>query len=150
MKRTVRIRISIALAALLAGVAPTALDAAAQTTPAIQGMWRSSDTTMRVVVTKGEVRGIFATVGKVARELGFKPDEVSFTAVPVDNYLHGVQTIRYTNVACHPKGRRVTMMARITPNGRTMAIHTYAIRLDDLCRDSGQFSIAEALWQRVP
>ena len=41
------------------------------------------------------------------------------------------------------------MMARLTPDGRIMAIHTYAIRVDNLCRDTGEFSISENLWQRV-
>jgi hypothetical protein len=147
MRYAIRTRISMAVVALVAGVALTVLEAAAQTA-ALQGLWRSGDTTIRVVFTKGEVRGIFAMVGKTARELGFKPGEVSFTATAVDNYLHGVQTIRYS-ATCHPNGRRVTMMARLTPDGRAMAIHTYAIRADDLCRDPGQFSVSESLWQRV-
>lgn len=147
MKRMVRVRIRIAAAALVAGVALTVLDAAAQTA-ALQGMWRSGDTTIRVVFTMGEVRGIFATVGKAARELGFKPGDVSFTAVALDNYLHGIQTVRYGGT-CHPSGRRVAMMARLTPDGRIMAIHTYAIRMDNLCRDTGEFSVSENLWQRV-
>jgi hypothetical protein len=147
MGHAVRTRISMVMVALVGGVALTVLEAAAQTA-ALQGMWRSGDTTIRVVFTTGEVRGVFATVDKTARELGFKPGDVSFTAAAVDNYLHGVQTIRY-GATCHPNGRRVTMMARLTPDGRTMAIHTYAIRTDNLCRDTGQFSISETLWQRV-
>ena len=147
MKGTLRVWTSLVVVGLLAGAAAPAPDAAPQA--ALQGTWRSSETTMRIVVTQGEVRGTFAAVGKGAREFGFKPDEVSFTATPMDNYLHGVQTIRYGNRACYPTGRRVTMMARITPDGRTMAIHTYAIRIDDFCRDTGEFSVSEALWQRV-
>jgi hypothetical protein len=147
MKRRARVRISIAAAALVGGVALTVLDAAAQTAT-LQGMWRSGDTTIRVVFTMGEVRGIFTTMSKAAREVGFKPGDVSFTAVAVDNYLHGVQTIRYS-AKCHPNGRRVTMMARLTPDGRTMAIHSYAIRADDLCRDTGEYSVSETLWQRI-
>jgi hypothetical protein len=147
MRQAIGTRISTAVVAFVAGVALTVLEAAAQTA-ALQGTWRSGDTTIRVVFTMGEVRGIFATVSKAARELGFKPGDVSFTAVAVDNYLHGVQTFRYGGT-CYPSGRRVTMMARLTPDGRTMAIHTYAIRVDDLCRDTGEFSISESLWQRV-
>jgi hypothetical protein len=147
MRHTTRTRIGMAGVALVAGVALTVLEAAAQMA-ALQGTWRSGDTTIRVVFTMGEVRGIFATVSKGARELGFKPGDVSFTAVAVDNYLHGVQTFRYGGT-CYPNGRRVTMMARLTPDGRTMATHTYAIRVDDLCRDTGEFSISESLWQRV-
>jgi hypothetical protein len=147
MKHATRTRISLAVVALVAGVALTVLDAAAQPA-ALQGTWRSGDTTIRVVFTMGEVRGIFATVGKAAGELGFKPGDVSFTAVAVENYLHGVQTFRYGG-ACYPNGRRVTMMARLTPDRRVMAVHTYAIRVDDLCRDTGEFSISEGLWQRV-
>ena len=94
MRHAIRTRIRMAGVALVAGVALTALDAAAQMA-ALQGTWGSGDTTIRVVFTMGQVRGIFATVGKAARELGFKPGDVSFTAVAVDNYLHGVQTLRY-------------------------------------------------------
>ena len=133
--------------ALVAGVALTVLDAAAQAS-ALQGMWRSGDTTIRVVFTAGEVRGSFATVGKATRELGFKPGDVSFTAIAVDNYLHGVQTFRYRGT-CYPNGRPVAMMARLTPDGRALAIHTYAVHMDTLCRDSGEFSVSETLWQRV-
>lgn len=147
MRHAIRTRTSMAVVALVTGVALTVLDAAAQTA-ALQGTWRSGDTTMRVVFTMGQVRGIFATVGKGARELGFKPGDLSFTATAVDNYLHGVQTFRYGG-ACYPNGRRVTMMARLTPDGRIMAVHTYAIRVDDLCRDTGEFSLSEGLWQRV-
>jgi hypothetical protein len=147
MRHVIRTPISVTVVALVAGVVLTELDAAAQTA-ALQGMWRSGDTTMRLVFTMGEVRAIFATVGKAARELGFKPGDVSFTAVAVDNYLHGVQTFRYGGT-CYPNGRRVVMMARLTSDGRVMAIHTYAIRMDDLCRDTGEFSVNEGLWQRV-
>src|ERR1700730_3921331 len=147
MRHVIRTPISVTVVALVAGVVLTELDAAAQTA-ALQGMWRSGDTTMRLVFTMGEVRAIFATVGKAARELGFKPADVSFTAVAVDNYLHGVQTFRYGGT-CYPNGRRVVMMARLTSDGRVMAIHTYAIRMDDLCRDTGEFSVNEGLWQRV-
>jgi hypothetical protein len=30
-----------------------------------------------------------------------------------------------------------------------MAIHSYAIRADDLCRDTGEYSVSETLWQRI-
>jgi hypothetical protein len=133
--------------ALVAGVALAMLDAAAQTS-ALQGMWHSGDTTIRVVFTAGEVRGSFVTVGKATRELGFKPGDLSFTAIAVDNYLHGIQTFRYPGT-CYPNGRRVAMMARLTPDGRALAIHTYAIHMDSLCRDTGEFSVSESLWQRV-
>ncbi|HEV8533805.1 MAG TPA: hypothetical protein VGT00_20470 [Methylomirabilota bacterium] len=147
MRHAIRTQIKMAVVALVAGIALTALEAAAQTA-ALQGTWRSGDTTIRVVFTMGQVRGTFATVGKAARELGFKPGDVSFTAVAVENYLHGVQTLRYGGT-CYPNGRPVAMMARLTPDGRIMAIHTYAIRVDNLCRDTGEFSISENLWQRV-
>jgi hypothetical protein len=147
MKRSIRKRTSLAAVGLAAGLTLTALGMAAQT-PAVQGTWRSGDTTISIVVTRSEVRGIFAAVGQAARAFGFKPGDISFTATAVDNYLHGEQTVRYS-AACHPNGRRVTMMARITPDGRTMAIHHYAIRVDDMCRDTGEFSVSETLWQRV-
>jgi hypothetical protein len=136
----------LAVAAFAAGITLTVLDAAAQTA-AFPGMWGSGDSTIRIVLTMGELRGIFATVSKAARDIGFRPGEVSFTAVAVDNYLHGVQTQRYGGT-CHPNGRRVAMMSRLTPDGRTLAIHTYAVRVDHLCRDTGEFSISEGLWQR--
>ena len=154
MTRSIGKRASIAVVGLVVGVTLTALGAAAQApsaqAQAIQGTWRSGDTTIRVTVNKAEVRGVFAEVGQAARTLGFKAGDVSFTATAVDNYLHGVQTIRYGRPTCHPNGRRVTMMARITPDRRTMAIHNYAIAVDDACRDTGQFSLAETLWQRGP
>jgi hypothetical protein len=147
MTRSIGKRVSIAVVGLVAGVTLTALGSAAQA-PTIQGTWRSGDTTIRVTVNKTEVRGVFADVGQAARTLGFKPGDVSFTATVVDNYLHGIQIIRY-RPTCHPTGRKVTMMARITPDRRTMAIHNYAVRVDDACRDTGEFSLSETLWQRV-
>ena len=146
MGHAMRTRIII-LATLLAEIALSAPGVAGQSV-ALQGMWRSGETTMRVIHTMGEVRGIFATVSTAARAIGFKPGDVSFNAATFDNYLHGVQMHRYGG-GCYPNGRRVAMMARLTPDGRLMAIHTYEIRVDNLCRDTGEFSISESLWQRV-
>jgi hypothetical protein len=115
---------------------------------AVQGLWRNADTTIRVVLERNQARGMFVEVGQAARQLGFKPGEVSFAATVDGHYLHGEQIIRYGG-ACHPNGRKVPMIARMTPDGRALAIHFYNISVDPNCRDTGEYSVTETLWQRV-
>lgn len=139
--------VAIAVSAVLASLAVTG-GAAAQK-PQIEGTWRSSNgSTIRVEVKGAEASGRFVDVGPDARALGFKPGDVSLTGMIVENYVHGVQTIRYGGT-CHPNGRKVPFIARVTPNGQVLAIHFYTVQLDNSCRDTGQYSIDETLWQRV-
>lgn len=114
----------------------------------LQGLWRSADTTIRIVMNNREVRGMFAEVGEGARALGFKPGELSFVATVNGNYLYGQRTIRYRG-NCHPNGRKVPMMGRMTPDGRVLAVHYYNVVVDPNCRDTGEYRVAETLWQRV-
>jgi hypothetical protein len=151
-------RIGIALLTLVLGSGLSAPPATAQAPPApapagpaapFQGVWRSGDSAVRITLRGTEARGAFTEVGQAARTLGFKPGEVSFVATVSGNYLHGEQTIRYAG-NCHPNGRKVPMMARMTPDGRVLAIHYYVLTLDASCRDTGEFRIGESLWQRAP
>ncbi len=123
--------------------------AAPAQTPAPQGVWRSEDTTMRIVVDRSQARGLFVEVGQRTRALGFKPGEASFVATVSGSLLHGEQTIRYGGT-CHPNGRKVPMIGRVAPNGQALAIHFYNLTVDPNCRDTGEYSVTETLWQRVP
>lgn len=146
------------LGALLAGSGLVAPAAMAQATPApppaapaatVQGVWRNAGTTIRIAVQGSEARGTFLEVSDVARAIGFKPQEVSFVAAVGGNYLSGLQTTRYS-ATCHPNGRRVPMMGRMTPDGRVLAIHFYNIRVDPSCRDTGEYTVTETIWERLP
>jgi hypothetical protein len=113
-----------------------------------QGTWKSGDTTIRVAVSKSEARAQFVEVGQGAKNLGFKPGDVSFVGVLMANMIHGEQTVRY-GAKCHANGRKVPMMGRLRPDGQVLAIHFYMIQADPNCRDTGQYQITETLWQRV-
>jgi len=115
--------------------------------PSLQGLFRSGESTLRVTVNKTEARGVFAEVSQGARGIGFKPADVSFVGTVMGNMIHGEQTIRYAK--CHPQGRKVPMMARLTPNGTSLAIHNYMLQVDANCRDTGQYTVEQTLWQRV-
>jgi hypothetical protein len=125
--------------------------AGAQAPPAasgsMQGVWKNTDTTIRIVVNKNEARAVFVEVGQGAKALGFKPGEISFVASLDGNYLHGEQTVRYGG-SCHPNGRKVPMMGRMTPDGRALAMHFYNVVIDPQCRDTGEYGVTETLWQR--
>jgi hypothetical protein len=114
-----------------------------------QGVFRSGDTTIRVTITRTEARGVFAEVGQSARNLGFKPADVSFVASVAGSLMHGEHTIRYGRPNCHPNGRKVPMMGRLTPNGQVLAVHFYMLQTDQNCRDTGQYEVSQTLWQRV-
>ena len=116
--------------------------------PTIEGLWKSEDTTIRITVKGDQAEGMFVEVGVAAKALGFKAEETSFTGTVRGPYLHGEQTIRYSG-GCHPHGRKVAMMGRVTPNGQVLATHFYSITLDRLCRDTGEYTISESLWHRV-
>ena len=123
---------------------------AAPAPESLQSVWRSGDTTMRIAINGAEARGVFAEVGQGAKALGFKPGEASFVATTAGSYLSGQQTIRYSTPNCHPNGRKVPMMGRMTPDGQALAIHFYNVTVDPNCRDTGQYRVIETLWQRVP
>ena len=114
----------------------------------VQGLWRGGDTTIRVTVSGTEARALFVDVGTAARALGFKPGEVSFVATTIENFLYGVQTVRYGK--CHPNGRKVPVIGRLTADGQTLAIHNYLITVDANCRDTGEYTLRQSLWQRIP
>jgi hypothetical protein len=113
----------------------------------IQGVWKNTDTTIRVVVNKNEARGVFVEIGQGAKAIGFKPGELSFVATVDGNNMHGEQTIRYSG-NCHQNGRKVPFIARMTPDGRSLAMHNYFITIDANCRDTGGYDLIETLWQR--
>jgi len=152
MKRAPVSRLGLALftavSVLGSGAAPAAAQAPAAQAPALQGVWRSADTTIRITVDKGQVRSQFVEVGQGARTLGFKPGEGSFVATADGNHLYGQQTLRYGGT-CHPNGRKVPMIGRMTPDGKSLALHFYSLRVDANCRDTGEYSVSQSLWQRV-
>ena len=122
---------------------------AADPAPALEGLWQAGDTVMRLTVEKAMVRGTMAEVGAAARTLGFEPGDASFVASADGHYLWGEQVIRYAG-PCHPSGRKISMMARMTPDGRVLAVHHYTRPIDQGCRDTGEYEISQVLWQRVP
>jgi hypothetical protein len=115
----------------------------------VQGTWRNAGTTMQITQEGAKAIGTFQEVSQGAFQLGFKPGERSFEATIVENYLYGVQTIRYGGT-CHTNGRNVPMIGRLTSDGQALAIHFYNITVDNTCRDTGQYEVTESLWQRVP
>ena len=117
--------------------------------PALEGLWKAGDTVMKVTIDGTTVRATMADVGTAARAIGFKPGDVSFVASADGHYLWGEQVIRYSG-NCHPSGRKVSMMARMTPDGRVLAVHHYTRPIDPGCRDTGEYNISEVLWQRAP
>ena len=117
--------------------------------PSMAGVWRSNDTSIRVTVERNEAKGVFVEAGAGARALGFKPGDPSFTAAVMGNYLHGEQIIRYTGTCATASGRKVPMMGRLTPNGQSLAIHFYGVSIDANCRDTGEYTVSESLWQRA-
>ena len=153
MKDGLGFRLGAAGLLLIAGLAAGAPGASAQAPAApgasIQGLWRNTDTTIRVVVSKNEARGTFVEVGQGAKALGFKPGETSFVGTVDGHYLRGEQTIRYGGT-CFPTGRKIPMMARLTPDGRSLAMHNYVVGIDASCRDTGEYDVAQTLWQRPP
>jgi hypothetical protein len=114
----------------------------------VQGLWRGGDTTIRITVSGTEAKGLFVEIGPAASALGFKAGEVSFVATTIENFLYGVQTVRYGK--CHPNGRKVPVIGRLTADGQTLAIHNYLITVDPNCRDTGEYILQQSLWQRVP
>jgi hypothetical protein len=134
--------------ALAAALGLSAHPAAAQA-PNVQGLWRSGDTTIRITVQGKEARGQFVEIGDTARNLGFKSTDTSFVAAVRDNYLTGSEVIRY-GATCHPQGRQVPMIGRLTADGQSLALHYYAVEIDKSCRDTGVYNVQESLWQRVP
>jgi hypothetical protein len=117
--------------------------------PALEGLWKAGDTVMKIAIDGATVRATMSEVGTVARTIGFKPGDASFVASADGHYLWGEQVIRYAG-PCHPSGRKVSMMARMTPDGRVLAVHHYTRPIDQGCRDTGEYEISQVLWQRVP
>lgn len=146
--RWARVALVLGIGLIAAASASAQAPAPAPPAPSLQGLFRSGETTLRVTVNKTEARAVFADVGQGARNLGFKPAEVSFVGTVMGNMIHGEQTIRY-GAKCHPNGRKVAMMARLTPNGQALAIHNYMLQIDANCRDTGQYNVEQTVWQRV-
>jgi hypothetical protein len=42
------------------------------------------------------------------------------------------------------------MMAKMAADGRVLAMHNYNIIVDQGCRDTGQYEVAQTLWERQP
>jgi hypothetical protein len=122
---------------------------AAPAAPTLDGLWRSGDSTIRISVEGSEARAVFDAVGERARALGFKGGERSFEATIDHGFLYGRRMIRYGGT-CYLSGRRVPMLGRLSPDGRTLAIHFYSATVDQNCRDTGQYAVTETLWQRAP
>ena len=83
------------------------------------------------------------------RKAPAEPGDVSFVATGDGAYLHGEQTVRYGGT-CHPNGRKVPMIGRMTPDGKALAVHFYNLTVDAGCRDTGEYNVTETLWQRQP
>lgn len=151
MNTMLAIRPSAVAVALLFGLAAGAGSAVAQgpAAPAssIQGVWKNADTTIRVAVNGKEARGLFVEVGQGAKALGFKPGDVSFVGAVDGTHMHGEQTIRYGGT-CHPNGRKVPMIGKMTADGKALAMHNYNLVIDGSCRDTGEYGVTETLWQR--
>ena len=142
----------LALTVFFMGSSITSAQAGAQKSLTVQGLWRNGDTTMRITVNKSQVKGVFEEVGQLARELGFSAREEILTGTLRDSLIHGEQTIRYgTTQSCfRERGRKVPLMARMTPDGQVLAIHFYNLRVDANCQDTGVYEVTETLWQLVP
>jgi hypothetical protein len=136
-----------ALGGALAGAQVSAPLAPTATT--LEGLWQSGDSTIRISVKGSEARAVFDVVGERARALGFKGGERSFEATTDHGFLYGRRMIRYGG-SCYLSGRQVPMMGRLSPDGRSLAIHFYSATLDQNCRDTGQYTVSETLWQRAP
>ena len=133
-------------AAALAVWAP----AGAQQNADMQGLWKNAESTVRITVKNGDVRAQFVEIGAIARDLGFKPGELSLSATQRGPFLIGEQTVRYAgNPACYKEGRKVPAMGRMSPDGRVLALHNYTLVIGPDCRDTGQYTITETLWQRA-
>ena len=139
----------VGLLLLVGAAGPVAAQAPAPAA-SLQGAWRSGGTTMRITLSGTQARALFAELGQGAKDLGFKPGEPSFIATVNGNYLYGEQTIRYRIPNCHPNGRKVPMMGRMTPDGKALAIHYYLLTVDATCRDTGQYRVDQTVWERVP
>lgn len=146
--RVGRVALVLGIGVIAAATSASAQAPAAPPAPSLQGLFRSGESSLRVTVNKTEARAVFADVGQAARNLGFKPGDISFVGTIMGNLVHGEQTVRY-GPKCHANGRKVPMMARLTPNGQTLAIHNYMLQVDANCRDTGQYNVEQTLWQRV-
>ena len=139
------------LALVLTGLLITSNQAAAQKGPAVQGLWRNSDTTVRITLNKSEIKGVFEQVGQLAQDLGFKAGDVALTGTMFDRFLSGEQTIRYgTKQNCfRERGRKVPLMGYLRADNQVLALHFYNIQVDANCRDTGFYDITETLWEQV-
>jgi hypothetical protein len=115
----------------------------------LQGVWRSDGTTLRVNLRGSDVSGVFVDVSEEARRLGFKPGDVSFVASAREDRLEGYGTVRYGTL-CHPNGRRVPMIGLRRSRGDILAVRLYRISIDSACQDTGEYTVIETLWERVP
>ena len=139
------------LALVLTGLLIASNQAAPQKGSAIQGLWRNSDTTVRITVTKSEIKGVFEQVSQLAQDLGFKAGDVALTGTISDRFLSGEQTIRYgTKQNCfRERGRKVPLMGYLRADNQVLALHFYNIYVDANCRDTGSYDITETLWEQV-
>jgi len=115
----------------------------------LRGIWRGGDSSIRVSVRDSVATGIFLRVGADARQLGFKPGDVSFVANVrgEGELLNGQQTLRYRD-ACHPEGRPVPMIGLVGLGGNVLTIYCYTFPVDIACQDTGEYSVIETVWRR--
>ena len=139
------------LALVLTGLLSASNQAAPQKSPAIQGLWRNSDTTMRITLNKSEIKGVFEQVGPLARDLGFNAGDVALTGTIFDRFLIGEQMIRYgaKQTCFRERGRKVPLMGHLRMDSQVLALHFYNIQIDANCRDTGFYDITETLWEQA-
>lgn len=156
MKKSLVSRLALAGSVMLL-VAGLGTPVATAQAPGLQGIWQGitndpagtpTGTVIRLVVNKSEVKGVFTQVSPESRQIGFKPGDTSFVATASGSYLHGELTIHYPP-PCHPNGRKVPMMGRMTPDGRNLALHHYIVGVDQNCRDTGAYGVDQMLFHRA-
>ena len=116
--------------------------------PPLDGLWGSGGSRLRVSIRNGEATGVFDAVGDGARRIGFKPGDVSFVARVTNGQFDGRMTFRY-ETACYPEGRAVPVIGLLRRDGDTLVMHYYNLALDADCGDTGGYTIADTIWNRI-
>jgi len=116
--------------------------------PPLDGLWSSAGSVLRVRVRDGEATAVFFRVGQGARQLGFKPGDVSFVAHVDGQQLDGRLNLRFAG-PCYPNGRTVPMIGILRRDGEGMVTHFYNFTLGDDCGDAGPYQISDTIWERV-
>ena len=117
-------------------------------TPSPDGLWSSAGSIIRVRVRHGEATGVFTQVSDGARQLGFKPGDVSFTGRMRDGFLAGRMTLRFPG-ACYPEGRAVPIIAFMRRDGEALVAHFYNFSIGPDCLDVGPPTVSDTVWNRI-